>query len=197
MTPNTSDVKPLTPQDPIDIDVYPTAPRLVAAAQAFLTEIQNLHSLEEYLNDNHGPGTSYFEAFSVLVKQGFAADWVAMHELDGPRFRGRKIMDPCEKMLYFSLTAVYFSSVPTIAPKDSHHKHPYREINCVIPMDEGFELEGLPVGEKWQGAGWTSLAAGTHHIPRARGGRGLVLFFLPGGRMVLGGDEGEGQPEGI
>ena len=60
-----------------------------------------------------------------------------------------------------------------------------------MPIDEGFELEGLPFpperegGEKktnWRGAGWTSPEPGSAHFPRARGGRGVALFFLPSGR---------------
>lgn len=33
----------------------------------------------------------------------------------------------------------------------SVNQHPYGEINCVVPIDPTFELEGLPVGENWQG----------------------------------------------
>ncbi|KAF2164303.1 hypothetical protein M409DRAFT_56585 [Zasmidium cellare ATCC 36951] len=197
---NENDIGQTTPQDPINVDSYPTAQKLVARTCEFLAGIQNLSPgkpLEEHLNTKYGPGTPYFDDFSTLLKQGFAEGWVATHELDRPRFRARKIMNPCSETLCFSLTAVYFDSIEIIAPKDSRHKHSYGEINCVIPVDEGFELEGLPVGEKWQGAGWTSLAAGTHHIPRARGGRGLVYFFLPSGRMVLSGDVEEEQAGNI
>ncbi|TKA74051.1 hypothetical protein B0A55_05771 [Friedmanniomyces simplex] len=72
-----------------------------------------------------------------------------------------KISLPLAENLYISLTAVYFDSQEEFAGQ--HHKHPYGEINCVVPIDPTFELEGLPVGENWQGAGWTSLGPGTHH----------------------------------
>jgi hypothetical protein len=76
-------------------------------------------------------------------------------------------------------------------------QHPYGEINCVVPIDDTFELEGLPVGENWQGAGWTSLSPGTHHYPRSRGGRGVALFFLPSGRIAYDAQPGEPQPTSI
>ena len=91
-----------------------------------------------------------------------------------------------------SLTAVYFD-----AQEELYHKHPYGEINCVVPIDDTFQLEGLPVGENWQGAGWTSLAPGTHHYPRARGGKGVAFFFLPSGRIAYDAEPGQPQPASI
>lgn len=97
-----------------------------------------------------------------------------------------------------SITTVYFDTTGGSGIyAGQYHKHPYGEINCVVPIDDAFELEGLPVGERWQGAGWTSLPAGSHHYPRARGGRGVALFFLPGGRIAYGARVGEPQPVGV
>ena len=103
-----------------------------------------------------------------------------------------KIMLPCPENLYMSLTAVYFDSQEEYAGQ--YHKHPYGEINCVVPIDETFELEGLPVGENWRGKGWTSPGPGTHHYPRSRGGRGVAFFFLPSGRIAYDAKPGEPQP---
>lgn len=95
-----------------------------------------------------------------------------------------------------SITAVYFDAGPSHSNPYSgqYHKHPYGEINCVIPIDASFQLEGMPVDVNWRGAGWTSLGPGTHHYPRARGGRGVALFFLPSGRISYEADPGEAQP---
>jgi hypothetical protein len=106
-----------------------------------------------------------------------------------------QISPPSPTTLYMSITTVFFDSQEIYAGQ--YHKHPYGEINCVIPIDDTFELEGLPVGENWQGAGWTSLAPGTHHYPRARGGRGVALFFLPSGRIAYDAKPGEPQPSNI
>ena len=94
-----------------------------------------------------------------------------------------------------SLTAVYFAAQEEYSGQ--YHKHPYGEINCGVPIDPTFQLEGLPVGENWQGAGWTSLGPGTHHYPRARGGRGVAFFFLPSGRIAYDAKPSEPQPISI
>ena len=91
-----------------------------------------------------------------------------------------------------SLTCVYFDSQDEYAGQ--YHKHPYGEINCVIAIDPTFQLEGMPVGENWQGPGWTSLGPGTHHYPRARGGKGFAFFFLPSGRIAYDANPGDPQP---
>lgn len=91
-----------------------------------------------------------------------------------------------------SLTAVYFDSQEEYAGQ--YHKHPYGEINCVVQIDDTFELEGLPAGENWRGAGWTSPGPGTHHYPRSRGGKGVAFFFLPSGRIAYDAKPGEPQP---
>ncbi|EME83707.1 uncharacterized protein MYCFIDRAFT_135839, partial [Pseudocercospora fijiensis CIRAD86] len=171
----------------IDLDTHPTAQKLATRAQEFMTEIQNLtpgKDLESRLNRDYGPGTPYYEDFCKYIKQGLAEGWVATHEIDGPKYRRGKISLPSPSTLWMSLTAVYFDSQPSYSGQ--YHRHPYGEINCVVPIDEGFELEGLPEGF-WQGAGWTSPGAGTQHYPRARGGRGVAFFFLPCGRIAYDG----------
>ena len=106
-----------------------------------------------------------------------------------------QIQLPLAENLYMSITAVYFDSQAEYAGQ--YHKHPYGEINCVICIDDTFQLEGLPVNENWQGAGWTSLGPGTHHYPRSRGGKGVALFFLPSGRIAYDAKPGEPQPPSI
>jgi len=106
-----------------------------------------------------------------------------------------QIMVPLEENLYMSLTAVYFDSQEEFSGQ--YHKHPYGEINCVVPIDPTFQLEGFPVGVNWQGAGWTSLGPGTHHYPRARGGKGVAFFFLPSGRIAYDAKPGEPQPASL
>lgn len=85
-------------------------------------------------------------------------------------------MLPAENDLYMSLTAVHFDSQEGYA--GHYHKHSSGEINCVVPIDKVFQLEGLLVGEDWHSTGWTCLAPGTHHYSRARGGRRVAFFFI-------------------
>lgn len=169
--------------------------------------------LERRLNHDYGPGNTFYEDFCDLVKKGIDEGWAASGELDGPKYRRGRIALPCAETLFMSITTVFFDSKEVYAGQ--YHKastdrsgarnikvtdsiqHPYGEINCVVPIDPTFELEGLPVGENWRGAGWTSLAPGTHHYPRSRGGRGVALFFLPSGRIAYDAKPGEPQPASI
>lgn len=167
--------------------------------------------LERRLNSHYGPGNPFYEDFCDLVRKGIDEGWAASGELDGPKYRRGRISLPTAETLFMSITTVFFDSKEVYAGQ--YHKvnmaigsslrisnviqHPYGEINCVVPIDDTFELEGLPVGENWQGAGWTSLGPGTHHYPRSRGGRGVALFFLPSGRIAYDAQPGEPQPTTI
>ncbi|WPG99001.1 Hypothetical protein R9X50_00180300 [Acrodontium crateriforme] len=183
--------------DGIDMATHPTAKKLLDRSLEFLRQVQNLRvtpgkDLESRLNREYGPGNAYFDDFCTLLKAGLDEGWVASGEIDGPHYRRGKISHPVKESLYMSLTAVYFDSQEAFAGQ--YHKHPYGEINCVIPIDDTFELEGLPVGVNWQGAGWTSLGPGTHHYPRSRGGRGIAFFFLPSGRIAYDAKPDDPQP---
>ncbi|CAK1357857.1 hypothetical protein CB0940_07466 [Cercospora beticola] len=178
----------------VDLITHPTAQKLAARSLEFMKEIQNLTPgkiLETHLNENYGPGNPYYEDFCTLIKQGLSEGWIATHEIDGAKYRRGKIMLPSAENLWMSLTAVYFDSEKEYSGQ--YHKHPYGEINCVVPIDETFELEGLPEGF-WMGKGWTSPGPGTHHYPRARGGKGVAFFFLPSGRISYEAKPGEPQP---
>ncbi|KAK5724161.1 hypothetical protein LTR17_013542 [Elasticomyces elasticus] len=182
----------------VDLILYPTAQKLAARSLEFLKEVQNLtpgKELEIRLNRDYGPGNEYYEDFCKYIKQGLEEGWVATANIEGPTYRRGKISLPVADNLYMSLTAVYFDSQEEFSGQ--YHKHPYGEINCVVPIDPTFELEGLPVGENWQGAGWTSLGPGTHHYPRSRGGKGVAFFFLPSGRIAYDAKPGEPQPLSI
>lgn len=141
----------------------------------------------EYVYPFH-PFITSFSPLSVRTTTPKRAS-IAAHPADP------QISPPSSTTLYMSITTVFFDSQGIYAGQ--YHKHPYGEINCVVPIDPTFELEGLPVEENWQGAGWTSLAPGTHHYPRARGGRGVALFFLPSGRIAYDAKPGEPQPASI
>jgi hypothetical protein len=118
--------------------------------------------LESHLNAHHGPGTPYYDFFANKIRFAIHENegWVATTPLDGPRYRRSKICLPSAATRFFSITTVWMDSVDEY--RGQYHQHPYGEINCVIPFDEGAELRGM---KGWQGAGWTSPGAGTHHFP--------------------------------
>ena len=136
--------------------------------------------LEERLNRDYGPGTSYYEDFCRLIREGISNNegWVATEDIDGPKYRRSKISPPTDTCRYFSITTVYMNSQEVY--RGQYHVHPYGEINCVIQLDPTAELMGM---SGWQGAGWTSPGPGTHHYPEVRGGAVVALFFLPAGRI--------------
>ena len=91
--------------------------------------------LEARLNTEYGPGTAVYEEFCALIRRGLRNDegWVATTPIDGPKYRRSRIINPCAKTRYFSVTTVYMDSEHVY--RGQYHQHPYGEINCVIPID--------------------------------------------------------------
>jgi hypothetical protein len=81
--------------------------------------------------------------------------------MDGPKYRRSKVALPSNETKYLSITTVWMDSQEEYSGQ--YHKHPYGEINCVIPFDDTAELKGM---QGWQHEGWTSPGAGTHHYPQ-------------------------------
>lgn len=96
------------------------------------------------------------------MRQGITDNegWCATIEIDGARYRRSRVSLPKPATHHFSITTVYMNSQEEY--RGEYHLHPYGEINCAVQIDEGAELQGM---KGWQGAGWTSPAAGTHHYP--------------------------------
>lgn len=169
-------------REEVDLSKYPTAEALVERASQFFDEVKDMYinnfssagyrrltisrtpgqELEEYLNENYGPGNPYYEDFCKYVRQGIKSNegWCATIEIDGARYRRSRVSLAKPATFHFSITTVFMDSQEVY--RGEYHSHPYGEINCVIPIDEGAELRGMT---GWQGAGWTSPGAGTHHYP--------------------------------
>lgn len=111
-------------------------------------------SLEDHLNRSYGPGTHHYDALAGLIKSGLEEGWVANIPIDGQRYRRSRVSPPTEATRFCSVTTVYMATVGGEEDfKGQYHAHPYGEINCVVPIDEGAELRGL---NGWMGRGWTS-----------------------------------------
>jgi Domain of unknown function (DUF4863) len=208
--------------DGVDLSQYPTAKKLVDKCVEFFDEVQNLfvpfspltpisptHNpstpgapLEARLNATYGPTSHFHKTFTSLIRQGIKNDegWCATIPIAGAHYRRSKIAVPSELTRYFSITTVYMdsSSMPANSEtlRGQYHQHPYGEINCVITLedDSAAELRGM---NGWQGAGWTSPGAGTHHYPEVRGGALVALFFLPAGRISYEVSPGMPQPASL
>lgn len=111
-------------------------------------------SLEDHLNKSYGPGTPHYDTLASLIKSGLEEGWVANIPIDGSRYRRSRVSPPTEATRFCSVTTVYMATVDGEEDfKGQYHAHPYGEINCVVPIDEGAELRGL---NGWMGKGWTS-----------------------------------------
>jgi len=162
--------------------------KLIARSIPFLKEIQDLTpgtEVEQWLNKNYGAGSNLYDELASLITTGISEGWAANVELNGPRYRRSRIMEPRVETSYFSITAVYMNSMEDAENADvvfrgDYHLHPYGELNLVVPLNTTALLAG-PNG--WCGQGWTAPAPGSHHYPEAKGGALIALFFLPAGRI--------------
>jgi hypothetical protein len=57
-----------------------------------------------------------------------------------------------------------------------HHVHPNGEVNWCVP------LEGAPTFEGC-GGGWVVMPPGSGHVPAVTGGKMLIVYLLPGGKI--------------
>ncbi|WP_426230389.1 DUF4863 family protein [Pararhizobium sp. DWP3-4] len=167
---------------------------LIEAAVAFIGTIKHRtpgEDMERWLNDTHRPGSPVYEDLAVRVRRGVEHGWAANIEIAGRHYRRSRLLEPCERSHFFSLTTVYMDSRGgNLAParvgehepvfRGDYHLHPYGEFNLVVPLEPSAELMG-PLG--WCHAGWTAPAPGSHHYPEARGGALIAFFFLPSGRI--------------
>ncbi|KAH0525899.1 hypothetical protein TsFJ059_009301 [Trichoderma semiorbis] len=163
--------------------IHPNQQKLIDRAREFLAEVEDLtpgKDLEATLNRDYGPGNPYYDDFCRLIREALENDegWVAVDEIDGPKYRRTRISPPSELNRHFSITTVYMDSQEEY--RGQYHLHPYGELNCVVQLDSSAELMGM---SGWQGSGWTSPGPGTHHYPEVRGGALVALFFLPAGRI--------------
>ncbi|KAK4065284.1 transcriptional regulator family: Fungal Specific TF [Trichoderma harzianum] len=145
--------------------IHPNQQKLIDRAREFLAEVEDLtpgKDLEATLNRDYGPGNPYYDDFCRLIRQALENDegWVAIDEIDGPKYRRTRISPPSELNRHFSITTVYMDSQEEY--RGQYHLHPYGELNCVVQLDSSAELMGM---SGWQGSGWTSPGPGTHHYP--------------------------------
>lgn len=56
------------------------------------------------------------------------------------------------------------------------HRHPGGEVNWCVPMEGEPTFEGC-------GEGWVVMPPDSVHVPAVEGGKMLIVYLLPGGRM--------------
>lgn len=126
-------------------------------------------NLDVWLNKTHGVGTTTYGRLKQSCEAGVAAGWLCNREGGGIRF-GR-IFKPAPDLCGFSVDVVDMKDIA-----GPHHVHPNGEIDLIMPMDDGAQFDGRP-------AGWLVCPPGSAHQPTVSGGRALVLYLLPEGRI--------------
>ncbi len=130
----------------------------------------NLHT---WLNTQHGPDTATYQALKAHCEVGVADGWLCQREAPMPQgsLKYGRIFKPDAELHGFSVDVVDMSNVA-----GPHHTHPLGEIDLIMPIDADARFDG-------HGAGWLVYPAGSAHPPTVTGGRALVLYLLPEGRI--------------
>ena len=154
-------------------------------------------ALDTWLNAEHGPGTATYDALKTACQQGVAEGWLCNREGGGIRY-GR-IFKPADDLHGFSVDVVDMAwprwATPSKRPPPlgadggtppsggevdciagPHHTHPLGEIDLNMPIEGDATFDGRP-------AGWLVCPPGSAHPPTVAGGRALVLYLLPEGRI--------------
>jgi hypothetical protein len=126
-------------------------------------------TLDAWLNAEHGAGSATFATLKAACQLGVAEGWLCNREGGGIRY-GR-VFKPADDLHGFSVDVVDMADVA-----GPHHTHPLGEIDLIMPIEGDARFDGRP-------AGWLVCPPGSAHPPTVTGGRALVLYLLPQGRI--------------
>ena len=126
-------------------------------------------SLAAHLNDVFPGDGDAVRAIESACHEAIAAGWMCSQGSEGRRF-GR-VIEPDTETARLSVDVVDLTEI--VGPL---HTHPNGEICLVMPVNEGARFDG-------KGRGWCVYGPGTAHRPTVRGGRALVLYLLPEGKI--------------
>ena len=126
-------------------------------------------ALDAWLNAEHGPASASYQRLQQGCRAGVAAGWLCNREGGGIRY-GR-IFKPAPEMHDFSVDVVDMQDIA-----GPHHAHPNGEIDLIMPLEGKATFDLRP-------AGWLVCPPGSAHRPTVDGGRALVLYLLPEGRI--------------
>lgn len=127
-------------------------------------------ALEAELNRAFPPDSEAFHAIERACHAAIADGWMC-REGDAVRRFGR-IFEPEAALAGFSVDVVDITNLV-----GNHHVHPTGEIDMIMAVTPGAEFDG-------HGRGWLVYAPGSGHRPTVAGGRALVLYLLPQGRIA-------------
>jgi hypothetical protein len=130
-------------------------------------------SLEAGLNRAFPPDGALFRSVLDACRAGIAAGWMCNREAGGIKY-GR-VLKPGEASHGFSVDVVEMEDLA-----GPHHRHPEGEIDMIMPIAGSATFDG-------RGAGWLVYGPGSAHSPTVSGGKALVLYLLPKGKIEFSG----------
>ena len=126
-------------------------------------------ALERDLNQAFSEQSDTFKLIEQSCHSAIEKGWMCAQGGEGRRF-GR-VVEPSPETHDLSIDVVDLKDI--VGP---HHRHPMGEICMVMPQDDGALFDGHE-------SGWCVNPPGSAHRPTVTGGRALVLYFLPQGRI--------------
>lgn len=130
-------------------------------------------TLEAGLNRAFPPDSALFQSVLDACRAGIAAGWMCNREAGGIKY-GR-VVKPGEASHGFSVDVVEMENLA-----GPHHRHPEGEIDMIMPLGGSATFDG-------RGAGWLVYGPGSAHSPTVSGGKALVLYLLPKGKIEFAG----------
>lgn len=130
-------------------------------------------ALEDRLTAAIAPDSETFAEIEAACHAAIEAGWMCA-EGEGTRRFGR-VIEPSDATQNLSVDVVDMTDL-----RGGHHAHPTGEVLMIMPQDDGAQFDR-------RGRGWLVYEPGTAHRPTVRGGRALVLYLLPDGRINLTG----------
>jgi hypothetical protein len=125
--------------------------------------------LEALLNHEFPVGNPVTQAIFGACRDAIAAGWMCNREAGGIRY-GR-VIKPDAALGQFSVDVVEMCDLA-----GPHHRHPYGEVDLIMPLTPGATFDGRP-------AGWLVYGPDSSHAPTVSGGTAWVLYLLPQGAI--------------
>ncbi|GJL82687.1 MAG: hypothetical protein DHS20C01_23210 [marine bacterium B5-7] len=141
----------------------------IAEAVAAIADRDIDENLADYLNSMFQGNSEWYRQVSDACLMAVDEGWMCEREAGGIRY-GR-VTKPFAEAGRFSVDVVLMDNV-----KGPWHVHPQGEVDLVMPLDDGAMFDG-------HGAGWVVYPGGSGHYPTVTGGKALVLYLLPEGKI--------------
>lgn len=126
-------------------------------------------ALQADLDSKFPAESELFQLINRACHAGIAAGWLC-NQGDAKRRYGR-IFEAGEATGGFSVDVVDITDLV-----GNHHRHPTGEIDMIMPVTPAARFDG-------HGAGWLVYPPDSGHRPTVSGGRALILYLLPEGKI--------------